>query len=67
MGWCTVTSFEPSGKVPSTCTSATISGTPSITCARPSIRRPRSISSATLRPSRMSSSNWVAMSAIASG
>src|SRR5216683_1059594 len=66
-GWCTVTSLVPSANVPSTCTSAIISGTPSITSARPSRRRPRSISSATLLPSRMNSSNCAAMSPTASG
>ena len=43
------------------------SGTPSITSARPSSWRPRSISSATERPSRMNSRICVAMSATASG
>src|SRR5712664_1123229 len=66
-GWCTVTSLVPSANVPSTCTSAIISGTPSITSARPKSRRPRSISSATLRPSRISSSSCAAMSPTASG
>src|SRR5207253_785420 len=31
IGWCSVTSLRPSGKVASTCTSSTSSGTPSIT------------------------------------
>ena len=41
-GWCTVTSFVPSGNVPSTWTSSIISATPSMTWARPRIgaRRP---------------------------
>ncbi len=41
MGSCTVTSLVPSGKVASTWTSWSISGTPSITCPRPSTSRPR--------------------------
>src|SRR5439155_975075 len=67
MGWCTVTSFVPSGNVPSTCTSRIISGTPDSTWARPSMRRPRSISSARLRPSRINSRSCVEISATASG
>ena len=54
-----MTSLVPSGKVPSTCTSSIISGTPRATSSRPSSWRPRSISSATDRPSRMNSSSCV--------
>ena len=39
IGWCTVTSFVPSGNVASTWISGIISGTPSITCARVEQRR----------------------------
>mmetsp|Transcript_9643 Transcript_9643/g.23805 ORF Transcript_9643/g.23805 Transcript_9643/m.23805 type:complete len:215 (-) Transcript_9643:661-1305(-) len=72
MGSCTVTSLVPSGKVPSTCTSTSMSGTCGSTWRRPSMRRPTSISCATPRflpskPSRMSSSSCAAMSAVASG
>ena len=40
MGWWTVTSFVPSGKVASTCTSSSISGTPSMTSSRLRTCRP---------------------------
>src|SRR6218665_3146891 len=52
MGWCTVTSLLPSGKVASTCMSGIISAMPSITSARLSRVRPVLISSATVLPSR---------------
>ncbi len=56
MGWWTVTSLVPSGKVASTWISAIISGTPSMTSARVRTERPALMISATLRPSRASSS-----------
>src|SRR6266849_6569657 len=62
-----VTSLVPSGKVPSTCTSSSISGTPSITSSRPRTPSPASISSETLRPSRIPSRISAVMSASASG
>src|SRR5215469_10813445 len=49
IGSCTVTSFVPSGNVASTWISGIISGTPSMTCSRPSTVAPSRISSATLR------------------
>src|SRR3546814_5610766 len=52
IGWWTLTSFVPSGKVASTCTSWIISGTPAITWSRVTTCAPASIRSATLRPSR---------------
>ena len=52
MGWCTVTSLVPSGKVASTWMSAIISATPSITSARDSTVLPSLISAATDLPSR---------------
>src|SRR5216683_2753310 len=52
IGWWTVTSLVPSGKVASTWISWTISGTPSITCSRVSTVAPSRINSATVRPSR---------------
>src|SRR5690606_34198329 len=55
MGWCSVTSFVPSGNVASTCTSSSISGTPSITSSRLSTWRPASIRSTTDVPSRAAS------------
>src|SRR5690606_24616509 len=51
IGLCTVTSLVPSGKVASTCTLSSISGTPSMTSSRRSTERPASISWATVRPS----------------
>src|SRR6266568_3091687 len=56
-----VTSLVPSGKVPSTWTSSSISGTPSITSSRLRMVRPKAISSETLRPSRIPSSTSAAM------
>src|SRR3546814_631767 len=52
IGWWTLASFVPSGKVASTCTSWIISGTPAITWSRVTTCAPASIRSATLRPSR---------------
>src|SRR3546814_8160021 len=49
IGWWTLTSFVPSGKVASTCTSWIISGTPAITWSRVTTCAPASIRSATLR------------------
>lgn len=63
----TVSSFVPSGNVPSTCTSATMSATPACTCRRPRSCLPVSIRVATAVPSRIISSIWVAISAVASG
>jgi len=48
IGWWMDTSFVPSGKVPSTCTSSTTLSIPSCTWRLPSILRPRSMISATL-------------------
>src|SRR5205814_7183146 len=62
-----VTSLVPSGNVPSICTSSIISGTPSITSFRPRMPSPASISSETLRPSRMPSRISAVMMASASG
>src|SRR5690349_10170138 len=56
IGLWTVTSLVPSGKVASTWTSCSISGTPSMTCSRVSTSRPLTINSATVRPSRAPSS-----------
>src|ERR1700722_3385914 len=67
IGSCTVTSFVPSGKVASTCTSVSISGTPSITSSRVSTDRPALISSTTGRPSLAPSSRNDVISATASG
>src|SRR3989338_1708841 len=67
IGSCTVTSFVPSGNVPSTWISSSISGTPSIASARPRIERPHSISSETVRPSRIPSRISAVISASASG
>src|SRR5690606_5950758 len=67
IGWWTVTSLVPSGKVASTWISGTISGTPSITSSRPRIVVPKCISSATLRPSRAPSRIAALMRAIDSG
>ena len=47
IGWCTVTSLVPSGKVASTCTSGISSATPSITSSRRAACVPVVISSAT--------------------
>ena len=47
IGWWTVTSLVPSGKVASTCTSWIISATPSMTCARVITCAPADIRSAT--------------------
>src|SRR5699024_2773420 len=52
IGLVMLTSLRPSGKVASIWISVSISGTPSMTSARPSTLRPSLISSATLRPSR---------------
>src|ERR1700733_6335059 len=67
MGSWTVTSLVPSGKVASTCTSVSISGTPSITSSRLSTVRPVVISSTTGRPSLAPSSRNDVISATASG
>src|SRR3569833_4338419 len=56
MGLCTVTSFVPSGNDASTCTSAIISATPSITSSRDSSVVPWLKNSATVLPSRAPSS-----------
>ena len=63
----TVSSFVPSGNVPSTWTSATMSATPACTCRRPRSCLPVSIRVETAVPSRIISSIWVAISAVASG
>src|SRR4051812_21116138 len=67
IGSCRVTSLRPSGNVASTCTSATNSGTPSITSARDSTDRPSAINDATERPSRARSITQHESSATASG
>ncbi len=67
IGWCTVTSFVPSGNVPSTCTESIISGTPRMTCSGASTVRPLSMRSLTVRPSRAPSSTWSVINATASG
>ena len=56
----------PSGKVASTWTSRTISGTPSITSSRVRTVLPSAISSATVLPSRAPSSIASVIRAIAS-
>mmetsp|Transcript_10760 Transcript_10760/g.30228 ORF Transcript_10760/g.30228 Transcript_10760/m.30228 type:complete len:221 (+) Transcript_10760:2044-2706(+) len=67
-GSCTVTSFVPSRKVPSTCTLGSMAATPGCTCRCPSMRFPTAPSSATLSsPSRIISRSWLAMRASASG
>ena len=67
MGRCTVSNFVPSGKVPSTWTSWTTSGTPGRVCLLPSNCCPVCISSATPTPSRIFSSMTVEMRPTASG
>src|ERR1700733_6685742 len=67
IGSWTVTSLVPSGKVASTCTSVSISGTPSITSSRLSTVRPAVISSTTGRPSLAPSSRNDVIRATASG
>ena len=66
-GWCTVTSFVPSGNVASTCTSWTISGTPSMTSARVKMVAPKLINSETERPSRAPSNISAVIKATVSG
>mmetsp|Transcript_13721 Transcript_13721/g.42490 ORF Transcript_13721/g.42490 Transcript_13721/m.42490 type:complete len:415 (+) Transcript_13721:976-2220(+) len=63
MGLCTVRSFVPSGNVPSTWTSPTVSGTPGSVWRRPRSFWPVDMSSATPTPSRIFSSMTVAMRA----
>ena len=67
IGWCTVTSLVPSGKVASTWMSGIISATPSITSARASTVLPSLISEATLLPSRAPSMMAALIRATASG
>src|SRR5262249_39617792 len=67
MGWCTVTSLVPSGKVASIWISGIISGTPSITSARLRSVAPQLMSSCTPRPSRAPSMSAALMKATASG
>src|SRR5471032_607208 len=67
IGWCTVTSLLPSGKVASTWISGIISATPSITSSRVSICAPSDISRATDLPSRAPSMMAALIKATASG
>src|SRR5262245_21156648 len=67
MGWWMVTSFVPSGNVPSTWISPIISPTPSITASIGRIVGPILVISAADLPSRMSSRSSAVISATASG